>query len=40
MSDTFSKVDAITGVRRRRRLSRERKLEVVAETMQPGLSTS
>jgi transposase len=40
MSNAFSKVDAITGVARRRRLSTERTLEVVAETMQPGLSTS
>jgi transposase len=40
MSDTFSKVEAITGVARRRRFSTELKLAVVAETMQPGMSVS
>jgi transposase len=40
MSDTFSKVEVITGVARRRRFSIEQKLAVVAETMQPGLSIS
>jgi transposase len=40
MSDTFSKVEVITGVARRRRFSSEQKLAVVAETMQPGLSIS
>jgi transposase len=40
MSDTFSKVEVITGVARRRRFSAEQKLAVVAETMQPGLSIS
>jgi transposase len=40
MSDTFSKVEVITGVARRRRFSTEQKLAVVAETMQPGLSIS
>ena len=34
MSDTFSKVEVITGVARRRRFSTELKLAVVAETMQ------
>src|SRR5437762_6028686 len=36
MSDTFSKVEVITGVARRRRFSTDLKLAVVAETMQPG----
>src|SRR5215469_16654765 len=38
MSDTFSKVEVITGVARRRRFSADHKLAVVAETMQPGKS--
>jgi len=40
MSDTFSKVEVITGVARRRRFSTDLKLTVVAETMQPGMSVS
>jgi transposase len=40
MSDTFSKVEVITGVARRRRFSTELKLAVVAEAMQPGMSIS
>ena len=40
MSDTFSKVEVITGVARRRRFSIDLKLAVVAETMQPGMSVS
>ena len=40
MSDTFSKVELITGVARRRRFAAEQKLAVVAETMQPGMSIS
>src|SRR6516165_3318299 len=40
MSDTFSRVEVITGVARRRRFSTELKLAVVAETMQPGMSVS
>jgi transposase len=40
MSETFSRVEVITGVARRRRFSTERKLAVVAETMQPGMSIS
>jgi transposase len=40
MSDTFSKVEVITGVARRRRFSTEWKLAVVAERMQPGMSVS
>jgi transposase-like protein len=40
MSDRFSKVEAISGVARRRRFSTELKLAVVAETMQSGMSTS
>ena len=40
MSDTFSKVEVITGVGRRRRFSTDLKLAVVAETMQPGMSVS
>lgn len=34
MSETFSKVEVITGVARRRRFPTEQKLAVVAETMQ------
>ena len=40
MSDTFSKVEVITGVARRRRFSTELKLALVAESMQPGMSVS
>ena len=40
MSDTFSKVEVITGVARRRRFSTDLKLAVIAETMQPGMSIS
>lgn len=40
MSDTFSKVEVITGVARRRRFTTEQKLAVVTETMQPGMSIS
>src|ERR1043166_9435540 len=40
MSDTFSKVEVITGVARRRRFATDVKLAVVAETMQPGMSIS
>jgi transposase len=40
MSDTFSKVEVITGVARRRRFSADLKLAVVAETMQPGMTIS
>ena len=40
MSDTFSRVEVITGVARRRRFTTEQKLAVVAETMQPGMSIS
>src|SRR2546421_2356829 len=40
MSDTFSKVEVITGVAHRRRFSTDLKLAVVAETMQPGMSVS
>ena len=40
MSETFSKVEVITGVARRRRFPTEQKLAVVAETMQPGMSIS
>ena len=40
MSDTFSRVEIITGVARRRRFTTEQKLAVVAETMQPGVSIS
>ena len=38
MSDTFSKVEVITGVARRRRFPMEQ--TVVAERMQPGMSIS
>jgi transposase len=40
MSDTFSRVEIITGVARRRRFTPEQKVAVVAETMQPGMSIS
>ena len=40
MSNTFSRVEIITGVARRRRFTAEQKLAVVAETMQPGMSIS
>ena len=40
MSDTFSKVEVITGVARRRRFSTDLKLAIIAETMQPGMSIS
>jgi transposase len=40
MSDTFSRVEVITGVARRRRFTTEQKLAVVAEAMQPGMSIS
>jgi transposase len=40
MSDTFSKVEVITGVARRGRFSTELKLAVVAETIQPSMSIS
>src|SRR6476646_10963484 len=40
MSETFSKVEVITGVARRRRFPIDQKLAVVAETMQPGMSIS
>jgi hypothetical protein len=38
MSDTFSKVEVITGVARQQRFPTDLKLTVVAETMQPGMS--
>jgi transposase len=40
MSDTFSEVEVITGVARRRRFSADQKLAAVAETMQPAMSVS
>jgi transposase len=40
MSDTFSKVEVISGVARRLRFSTELKLAVVPETMQHGISIS
>jgi transposase len=40
MSDTFSKVEVISGVAGRRRFSTELKLAVVAEAMQPSMSIS
>src|SRR5258708_14456437 len=40
MSDTFAKLEVMTGVARRRRVSTDLKLAVVAETMQPGMSIS
>jgi transposase-like protein len=40
MSETFSKVEVITGVARQRRFTTEQKLLVVNETLQPGMSIS
>ena len=40
MSETFSMVEVITGVARRRRFTTEQKLSVVNETLQPGMSIS
>src|SRR6476660_5939560 len=40
MSETFAKVEGITGVARRRRFTTEQKLLVVNETLQPGMSIS
>jgi transposase-like protein len=40
MSETFSKVEVITGVARRRRFTTEQKLSVANETLQPGMSIS
>ena len=40
MSETFSKVEVITGVARRGRFTTEQKLSVVNETLQPGMSIS
>ena len=40
MSETFSKVEVITGVARRRQFTTEQKLLVVNETLQPGMSIS
>ena len=37
MSETFSKLEVITGVARRRRFTTEQKLLVVNETLQPGM---
>jgi transposase len=35
--ETFSKVEVIIGVGRRRRFTTEQKLSVVSETLQPGI---
>ena len=40
MSDTFSKVEVISGGARRRRFTIEQKMAIIAETMQPGVSMS
>ena len=40
MPETFSRVEVITGVARRRRFSTEPKPAVVEEMMQPGMSIS
>ncbi|MGE0288753.1 MAG: transposase [Bradyrhizobium sp.] len=40
MSETFSKVEVITGVARRQWFTTQQKLLVVSETLQPGMSTS
>jgi transposase len=40
MSGTISRTEVSAGVSRRRRLTADQKLAVVAETMQPGISIS
>ncbi|WP_414653372.1 transposase, partial [Geminicoccus sp.] len=40
MSDTFSKIEVISRIARRRRFTTEQKLALVAESMQPGMSIS
>jgi hypothetical protein len=40
MSDTFSKIELIGGVARRRRFTTKQKLAIVAESMQLGMSMS
>ena len=40
VSDTFSRMEIITSVARRRRFTTEQKLAVLAETIQPDLSIS
>ena len=40
MTDTFSRVEVISGVARRRRFSPEQKVAIVAETLQAGMSIS
>jgi transposase len=40
MSETFSRIEVISGVARRRRFTTEQKLAIVAESMQPGMSIS
>jgi transposase len=40
MSETFSRIEVINGVARRRRFTTEQKLAIVAESMQPGMSIS
>ena len=40
MSETFSGIEVISGVARRRRFTTEQKLAIVAESMQPGMSIS
>lgn len=40
MSETFSKIEVISGVARRRRFTTEQKMAIIAETMQPGVTMS
>jgi transposase len=40
MSETFSRIEVISGAARRRRFTTEQKLAIVAESMQPGMSIS
>jgi transposase len=40
MSETFSKVEVISGFARRRRFTTDQKLAVVSVTLQPGMSIS
>ena len=40
MSETFSKIEVINGVARRRRFTTQQKMAIIAETMQPGVTMS
>ena len=40
MSETFSKIEVISNVARRRRFTTEQKMAIIAETLQPGVTMS